>query len=466
MSAPTLYSRRELVAQAATRMLTYTDEVTYYGPNSVDTAIVETIGGSTSISYRLYKALTRRFTLIGSSGTSLTEVAAERGARRHKAQRSRLLVVIVPWSTTVTAITVGVTTDIEVDASTAFEVGDSIRIRNADGSITEKVTIVSIGDATGPNGGDELVVGSLSNTYDPTTEDVQVLLRHTIPLETLLTTKAGVGFATTGSITIGDFNPVLSGEGLALSLADKVWAEATSKGEAGNINPRSVTGFEVADPNVRTVYNPERGFGGAPEETDHDLRYRAAHRPARASQETPAWAEAIAVEADLDVLRAVVGTPTAISTLAIQLLARNGGPLAEKRLASVQNYIAARVRGYMAVACTNVELVSIEVEAQVQLDPDVTLRQAWVDASARIANYLDWRRWDFGADPDWTELLRLVKNSLGVRSVVDSTFLPAADPEVGDEQLPVFVRLSLQDLDTLETINGALAVSFDDSTET
>lgn len=462
---PTLYSRRELVAQASRRLLTYTDEITYFGPNSVDLAIAETLGGMTSVSYRLYKALLRRFTLIGSSGTVLTEVAAERGARRQKAQRSRLLVVFVPWSTTVTAITVGMTTRLEVEDSSAFEVGDSIRIRNADGSNTERLSIIDLIQGTGPNGNDELEVGSLTYTYD-VSEDTQVLLRETIPVQTLITTKVGVGFATTSTITIGDFNAVLSGEGAALALADKVWCEATTKGDQGNINPQSVTGLAVPNPNVRRVHNPERAFGGAAEETDFDLRYRAAHRPARASQETPAWAEALAVEADADVLRAVIAPPTAISTLAIQLLARNGGPLTAKRLRSVENYIGARVRGYMAVSCSNVTLVSIEVEAQVQLDPDVTLRQAWVDAGSRIANYIDYRRWEFGLDPDWTKLLGLVKNSLGVKAVVDSTFLPSSNPEVGNEQLPVFVRLSLQDIDTLETINGALAVSFDDSTET
>lgn len=457
---PTVYSRRELVAQAMRRMITYTDQVTYFGANSAEAALVETIGGSAAQAFGLYKALQRRFTLLGSSGEALVEVAAERGAKKRAAQRARLLVILVPWSTSVTAITVGLTTAIEVVDSAAFAVGDSIRIRNVDGSVTERVSILSISTATGPTGGDELVVGSLGNTYTPSGDDVQVLLRHTIPLETVITTKAGIGFRTTTAVTIGDFNPVLSGESPALALADKVWCEALTKGSAGNVDPNTVSGLQVADTDVRALYNPERGFGGADEETDHDLRYRAAHLPSRRTQETLAWAEALAVEADVGVLRAVTTPPTAISTLEIKLLGENGGPLQLKRLAAVDNYIAARVRSYMAVRSANVDLVAIEIEAQVEMDPDVPLRRAWIDASARCASYLDYRRWPFGQTVDWLELLRIIGLATGVRSVMQSSFLPAGPVVIPSDGLPVLVRVSMQDLQTLQTINGSLAVSF------
>lgn len=460
MAGPTIYSRRELVQQAQRRILTYTDRLTWFGTNSVGKAIAETVGGAANQGYRLYKALQRRFTLLGSAGDALTEVAGERGAKRRGPSRSRLLVVVVPWSSTVTAITPGLGTAIEVLDSSRFTAGDSVRIRNVDGSVTEKTTILSISSGSGPNGGDELNVGSLIFSYTPADDDVQVLLRHAIPTETVITTQAGVGFQTTAPITIGDFNPLLAGESPPLALADKVWCEATITGASGDVDPRTVSGLQVPDTQVRNLYNPERGFGGDDTETDPELRYRAAHRPSALAQETLSWIEALAVEADQNVLRATTRPSDAISTLSIAVLSTNGGPLGVKALAALETYVGARVRSYMVVDASNVDLVAIEVEAQVKLAPNVTLRQAWVDASARVANYTDFRRWDWEKTVDWLEILRQVGLARGVQAVVQSTFLPAADIPIGPTQLPVLVRVSLQDVDTLKKINAQLAVSF------
>ena len=152
MGLPKLSSRRELVAQAIRRWITYTDEVTYFAANSVDTAIAEVVAGQASLGVRLYKALVRRQSLATAVGEQLSEVAGEHGADRLDAQRSRVLIVLVPHSTVITAISYGLTILLEVEDASEFAVGDSIRIRTVDGTQTEKLDVIGRTANTGPNG--------------------------------------------------------------------------------------------------------------------------------------------------------------------------------------------------------------------------------------------------------------------------------------------------------------------------
>lgn len=456
-------SRRQLVTDAITRIVTYTSQITWFGPNSVGSALANAIGGQTSLAYRLFKAVARRLSLRGAAGDVLTKVAAERGAQRRQDQRARVLVVLEPQSTTVSAITIGLTTRIEVASSSAFAAGDNVRVVNSDGTLTERADVISVSTGTGPNSGDEIEVSMLVNAYDPATDDTRVVLRHDVLPETEINSQSGAVFLTTEQITVGDFNPLLAGESSTLALVDKVWCEAKDAGAAGDIPPRSITGLAVADADVVRVYNPERAFGGADEESDPDLRHRTAHQGATRSRETEAWLEAIAVQGGFGVLRAIQLEPDEVATFRAAIIARNGGPLSERRRAAVQAYVQERVRSFTTIAIENAVLTAVEVEARVHLSPDVTLRQAWRAAGASLAQYLDYRKWEWGTDPDYLELLRRVRNADGILAVEETSFLPTANPDVADDSIPVLVRLSMQDIDSGDTINGALAVSFDSS---
>lgn len=168
----TLPTRDELVRAWVRLFATYQDVVTWFGSKSVARAFGIAVGELASMAVDLKVALLRRFTLLGASGEDLIAVAAEHGVRPLPDARSRLLLVVVPETTTVTAITLGSGPvaggdELEVEDSSAFGVGASIRIRNVDGSTTEAQTIVGISAASGPGGGDELEVGTLAGTYAP-----------------------------------------------------------------------------------------------------------------------------------------------------------------------------------------------------------------------------------------------------------------------------------------------------------
>src|SRR5687767_8436084 len=87
------------------RVIAYTDEITYFGENSAAHAIAKAASGQAADAYTLSRALLRRHTLLGSKDDDLTIVAQEWGARRQGPQRSRVLVVLRPWTSKITSIT-------------------------------------------------------------------------------------------------------------------------------------------------------------------------------------------------------------------------------------------------------------------------------------------------------------------------------------------------------------------------
>jgi hypothetical protein len=453
----------ELFQDWIRRVITYTNKIRFFGRNSVGYAFGRADAHQGEQTNRLYRALLRRFTIIGASGDELVELMEEAGTRKLDGQRSRVLVVMRPYTATVTDIDGAL---IEVEDSSQFPVSASLRIRSSDGSETEVATVDAVIAGGGPNGGDQLDVGSLANVYDPINDDVRVLRRETILEGTGLDSDAGVGFQTLEDLTIGDMNPVLDGESTALSLSDKVWCEATSKGAKGNIEFNTIIGF-TGSPGlaVREVFNPERAFGGADEETDFDGKFRATHIPTISNQETQAWLEALSRGLNRDVLRVPEGTSAKISTMLGIVLTRNGGGLSTDALEATQEGLNQRTRSHLSVELQNMILTAVEIEAEVTLDPGPDtpaerLKAAWTRAADTYANFLDFRKWEQGRLVDEADLISILSQTEGIATVTSSTFVPQSDIAVGDTSLPVFTRLALTDTVSGETYGTTLEVSF------
>lgn len=455
----TLKTRQQLVEEWIRRFIAVTPEVTYFGSNGVVQGFARSTGALAAQAYLLYVALLRRLTLQAAQGAALTERAAEAGATRRGGVRAKLLIVVVPFAAQVLSITTGATDLIEVDDSSGLLAGDEIRVVNGDGTETETATIIAITTGTGPNGGDELEVAPLTGTYSPSTDTVRVILRTTVPTGTQITTATGISFQTLAPVVTSDANPVLAGETGALALADKVWCEAVNTGADGNVDAGSVTGFTPAIRGL-TPANPEPGTGGADTENDLDLKYRAMHQGTLANQETLAWIETLCGASNQEALRAVRRPVASAGTLGIAVLKRNGGTFNNADLLAMQAYADARVRSYMVTSIDNVLLTAVEVEAQITLDPDTDLRTVYVAAAARLADYLDFRKWPFGQTVDEAALLSIVQQTPGVASLVTATFQPASDVAVAATSLPTLARLSLQDTTTGAAINADLALGF------
>ena len=86
------------------------------------------------------------------------------------------------------------------------------------------------------------------------------------------------------------------------------------------------------------------------------------------------------------------------------------------------------------------------------------MNDVYIAVATRIANFLDWRVWDYGLDVDSADLLSLLNNTDGVDNVED--FTPILDVSVAATSLPRFVRLALKDEDTGDIIDATLTQSF------
>lgn len=464
MPTPRLKDRKELTEDWIRRFLTYTDDdgISWFGASSIMRAWAITTGALVEGVYLLYVALLRRFTLFSSADEDLAVVAAERGSAKLGSTRAKVLVVIQPFSANVDGITLGATDLIEVDDTSQLSVGDSIRIRNGTGVTSEIKTIVAITIGTGPvNGNDELEVSSLVNVYTPAVDDVDVLRRVLVTEGTLTKTDAGIEFQTVENVTTGDFNAVLDGEGTFLGLADKVWSEAVVRGASGGIEPRTITQFSAgAIDGIVDVFNPERSTGNADVESDFELKKRTINGPAITGQETAAWFEALAKVGNEDVLRVVRPTETALGTIIMRLLNRNGGPFTATQLSDLETYLEARMRSAMTVQLENVILTSVEIDAQLNLESEASLEAVWKEYSNRAAAFLDYRKRNFGDDADNDDLRKILEDVPGVASVDKDSFRPAADVPVADLSLPKLTRISLLELTTSETINAGLTQAF------
>ncbi len=463
--AVTLRDRAQILAEWIRNVVASTTTVTWFGPNSVALALGNATASAIEGTYQLHAALLRRFNTRYATGDDLTEAAAERGVERLPAMNATVLAVFQPAASDVLGIVTATgTSKIEVADASEFAIGMSIRIRQVSlaGSLTQVTeirTITDIDDNTGPNSGDEISVAELDETYDVSGADVRVLARVTVPAGTTIGSTSGVSFQLLAPVSTGDANTVLQGESGALALADKGWLDAVVTGTAGNVLPLTLTGPTSAIDGLHAVINPERGFGGADSESDELLRRRAVYGPAALSQESEAWLLAQAQQINVNVARLrSVGTGSTIRSTAIGVLKRNGGTFSSGDLARLTEGLNNRIRSNALVEVSNLPLNGVQVEAEITLAPNVTLRDAWIAASSELATYLDWRTWPMGQDVDEAELLRIVRESSGVASLVTASFLPAANVSV--TYLPVLARVSLRDTESGEVINQELSVSF------
>lgn len=442
----------------------YTDEVSYFGVNSVGGAYAFATGQVTARTYAVRNALIRRWTILGGEGDGLVETVAEFGAPQLGPTRSQVLVIVQPQTAVVTAITNG-KLEISADDESLFEVGYSLRLTTNDGATSEIVTIQAITSATGPNAGSELDVGLVLNTYDPDAEIVRVLLRETLPARTAFVSTAGVTFESLEDLTIGDSNPAMAGESTSLALADKVWCEATTRGAAGMVEALTID-LQAPNPKVLGVFNPSRAFGGRDIESPQELKNRAPHQSQLAAADTPAMLEALAVRGNNNVLRAVAETSSTLGVLRIRVLTRSGGGLSADARAALARYMSGHLRSKLTVEVLNLELTAVEIEADVTLDPIVgltpaeRLARAWRNCADTLAVYLDFRKRAYGDDIDEAVLLSIVTRSDGVATVSTSSFLPASDVVVGDTSLPVLARLLLRDTASGETFGAVLEPTY------
>jgi len=458
--APPPKSRRQLLAESIRRFVVAQDRINYFGENSVGRAFMGVIAAVGESGQQALNTLQRRRSLLGGTWeTGLADTLEEYGAPRRGASRSMVLACLQPWFTAVTAITNAATSKIEVFDSSHFAVSDSVRIRSTS-VLTEIRTVIAITTGTGPNGGNEIEVALLSNSYNPATQNVALLLRKTIATDTVISTSVGVRLQTIAPVTVGDSNPIFNGETTALAVLDKVWCECTTAGARGQFGAFSITGFLVAEPKVRGIFNPESSIGGLDEASASQAKYEAAYFPAIQNVTTQASVLALAKAGNPRVMRTLVVAPTELRTVNVLVLTAQVGPLSSTDRTALTAYMNQRARYNEVFSLADMTLTAVAVQATVTLDGSVTLTDVWRAAASRYATTIDPRTAEYGAAVQRADLITILNTTPGVEDMNSTTFLPATDVAVSSTSLPYFVSLSLRDATTGQTINDVIAVSY------
>lgn len=455
---PRLQTRADSERDLLRRVVAYQSEVTYFGGNGVLRSVLSSVAGLAAAGPMLLRALIRRFSLTQATGNDLISVLEERGTPLRGSQRSQVLLLLTPHVTIVMDITTGMSSsDVEVEGDTsAYAAADTIRIVSADGSVTEVATIDSVGTpGGGPNGGTVITTTTpLVETFSPGTERVACLLRYTLPAESQVSTNVGVAFQTLSSVTVGDANPVLAGESTALALGDKVWAECTTKGSQGNIDPLQVTGFASSTPKIAVVSNPESATDGADVEPEYEAKYRAAYYPSMLAQDTAASLLAKCHALNEDVLRLIPTSSPSQTALRVRVLTRQGGALSTNAKLALQAGLDPRLPSLLTSQVLDVIPTAVEVTATITLLPGFDLTDVWLDVCNRLAVFLDYRTWPFGEDVDDADLLAILNETPGVGDVDVDTFTPTSNVVVGAESVPRLTRVVITDA-TSGAVRGA-----------
>ena len=70
-----------------------------------------------------------------------------------------------------------------------------------------------------------------------------------------------------------------------------------------------------------------------------------------------------------------------------------------------------------------------------------------IDIQTKFARAVDYRFWIDGGEVQWDNLLQIVKDTQGVRSVPDKQFIPQTDIPIPIGQFPRFRGFIMRDLD-------------------
>ena len=106
----------------------------------------------------------------------------------------------------------------------------------------------------------------------------------------------------------------------------------------------------------------------------------------------------------------------------------------------------------------NIDYQVIDVVFRVDLAPSYDPDLVRKDIQVQFSKYLDYRFWSPNRKVEWDDLLNIVKNTRGVRSVPDTKFNPSSDVIIDKNKLPRFRSFQMLDLagNVISNVSGTL----------
>ena len=449
-------SLREIQTNLMQAIVVYTDKLTYFGVNSVNNAIVQAISRPLSELFHKEATTTKRLFLPTATEKDL-DVIGKDIARLSKSNSSVIL-VFVPVSTTINAEAVAGSNQITVVDGSKFLLGQNIRLRGATGNPPDTETATIAGK---PSTNVIEITEVLINTYKTGSF---VRLRSAIPKETKFDSAQGISFQTTETITVGDLNPLFTGESSGLALLDKVTAISKIAGANSNIPAYSITKLPGAFSSaIQNVSNPIPADGGTDAESDSQYRGRIQNAGARFSIDTKAFFAISAQQTDVTVLRVITKKAIEVNRLDCWIASRSGANYSSEQLQQIKIGVEQRLHSQVKINIYNLIFTSISVSADVSLKPGSNLQAGFNQIAARLSDFLDWRSWEFGATVDDADLLGMIDGADAIENTGNFKINgnSPADVSIADNSLPRFTGLTLRNKDNpAQIIGGVITQGF------
>jgi hypothetical protein len=270
---------------------------------------------------------------------------------------------------------------------------------------------------------------------------------------------------TPGTIYLAATNTFSSTSGVQFELAldttipldGYIYANVRSRdvGSRTNVNPNTITKVTPIPTGHQYVINEFSAIGGYDTEDDQSFRQRIINYPNLLSESTLEKMNQIFIKINNNVLRTIYQGLNTTGRNRLAILTTNGSQLSNSELddllTQAMDYISiADLRKFgnniMGIVLENITFYPIDVDFRVELvqnyDPDV-LR---IDLQTKFAREVDYRFWNDGDTVQWDNLLSIVKDAQGVKSVPDKRFIPQSDIVIPIGTFPRFRSFIMRDL--------------------
>ncbi len=278
---------------------------------------------------------------------------------------------------------------------------------------------------------------------------------------------SGIGYTTVDRIVVGKDNPALLAQTRAISLGNRSMAVAAIAGMAGAAAANTISVLSPPIPGVTNIINPvpTQPRTGLDTESDDQLRTRRRNILDILNQGTQSFYEALAMDADDQVLRAIARKDTDTGGIKVIVTSRSGLSFDQEELDAIQSVIEDNCRAFETITVVNMVLTDIFVNFKAYIRPGNTMESVYTRTADVIADFLDYGSWNSADDVRDDDILIEIKKISAFRDIDLSNYAVTASKD-GDpagsgtiplfESLPRFARLKIINIETGDSMDVVL----------
>lgn len=263
--------------------------------------------------------------------------------------------------------------------------------------------------------------------------------------------NSGVDFEIVNNFTIGD-------DGFGYVLVRSI-----NTGEKSNVKPTSINRVTPIPNGHQYCVNEFMATGGRDVEADEDFRKRIKEGANVLARGTLSMLEQVFNMINNNVLKCYYHGINTNGQTVIAILTQSGEDLSNndfstlllkgKKFFSLSELKPDGVNGY-GISLVNVTWFPIDISVRLRLYDTVNQDDVRKEIQLNLNKYFDYRTFN-KTKVEWDDLLEIVKNTAGVKYVLDNFFQPSADQYIPKNTIPRIRMFSMLNPDGSLIIDGS-----------